>query len=137
MIEHFEAENCGCLKSVACDLTPSYAFIGPNDSGEATLLRAICESVSVVAGTPYAVGPQDVPTVLRIRAGRLSFDLSEHNSVISDGLTTERLPDRSVLHRKHCRTAITSPVWAALLKKLQGGRGSLDSMEKHSARRVG
>ncbi|MGH7293692.1 MAG: AAA family ATPase, partial [Polyangiaceae bacterium] len=31
----------GCLKDVRCSLTPLHAFIGPNDSGKSTLLRAI------------------------------------------------------------------------------------------------
>jgi AAA15 family ATPase/GTPase len=42
MIEKLFAENYGCLKKVE---TPAlgmlHAFIGPNDSGKSTLLRAV------------------------------------------------------------------------------------------------
>ncbi|WP_081865677.1 AAA family ATPase [Chondromyces apiculatus] len=40
-IERFTAKNYGCLKDVTVQLTPLHAFIGPNDSGKSTLLRAI------------------------------------------------------------------------------------------------
>ena len=41
MITRFRAKNYGCLKNVEIDLTPVHAFIGPNDSGKSTLLRAV------------------------------------------------------------------------------------------------
>lgn len=40
-IHKLAAKNYGCLKDVAVELTPLHAFIGPNDSGKSTLLRAI------------------------------------------------------------------------------------------------
>ncbi len=39
-IRRLIAKNYGCLKDVEVDLTPLHAFIGPNDSGKSTLLRA-------------------------------------------------------------------------------------------------
>jgi predicted ATPase len=34
-------EKFGCIQSVECGLSPLHAFIGPNDSGKTTLLRAL------------------------------------------------------------------------------------------------
>ena len=42
MIHRFEAVNYRCLKKVVIDnLTPLHAFVGPNDSGKSTILRAM------------------------------------------------------------------------------------------------
>jgi predicted ATPase len=37
--------NFGCVKDVTVDLTPLHAFVGPNDSGKSTLLRALRAAV--------------------------------------------------------------------------------------------
>ena len=39
-IERLTVKNYGCVKDVSIELTPFHAFIGPNDSGKSTLLRA-------------------------------------------------------------------------------------------------
>ncbi len=41
MIKTFRAHDYGCLMDVTATLTPLHAFIGPNDSGKSTLLRAV------------------------------------------------------------------------------------------------
>ena len=51
MITRFSAKNYGCIKDVTCALTPLHAFIGPNDSGKSTLLRAIAACVR--SDVPY------------------------------------------------------------------------------------
>lgn len=40
-ISSFAVQNFACLKDVSAELTPLHAFIGPNDSGKSTLLRAL------------------------------------------------------------------------------------------------
>jgi predicted ATPase len=40
-IERLTIKNYGCVKDVSVELTPLHAFIGPNDSGKSTLLRAL------------------------------------------------------------------------------------------------
>ena len=50
MITKIKAENYGCLKKVAVDLTPLHAFIGPNDSGKSTLLHAVRSLVGFTSG---------------------------------------------------------------------------------------
>ena len=40
-IQRFTARNYGCLRDVTVELSPLHAFIGPNDSGKSTLLRAL------------------------------------------------------------------------------------------------
>ncbi len=40
-IERLTVKNYGCVKDVSVELTPLHAFIGPNDSGKSTLLRAL------------------------------------------------------------------------------------------------
>lgn len=55
MIQTLRAKNYGCLLDVEAKLTPLHAFIGPNDSGKSTLLRA------VRAVTRMATGPSEAP----------------------------------------------------------------------------
>ncbi len=43
MLNQFQVFNFQCLKNVSVHLTPLHAFIGPNDSGKSTTLRAINE----------------------------------------------------------------------------------------------
>lgn len=50
MIVEFHAENFGCLKNVTARLTRLHAFIGPNDSGKSTLLRAVATLSHIAAG---------------------------------------------------------------------------------------
>ncbi len=40
-IERLTVKNYGCVKDASVELTPLHAFIGPNDSGKSTLLRAM------------------------------------------------------------------------------------------------
>ncbi len=50
MITELHARNYGCLRDVvAAHLSPIHAFIGPNDSGKSTLLRA-ARVLAVFAG---------------------------------------------------------------------------------------
>jgi predicted ATPase len=57
-IERFTARNYGCLKDVTVALTPLHAFIGPNDSGKSTLLRAMRTAVQL-AGSSFTFDEQD------------------------------------------------------------------------------
>ncbi len=41
MIEAYRIQNFGCIRDIQGCLTPLHAFIGPNDSGKSTLLRAL------------------------------------------------------------------------------------------------
>lgn len=52
MIRTLRAQNYGCLLDVTATLTPLHAFIGPNDSGKSTLLRAIRTVFHVAQGMP-------------------------------------------------------------------------------------
>jgi predicted ATPase len=54
MIQRFQASDFGCLKNVEAHLTPLHAFIGPNDSGKTTLLRAIQAAARFVTGVGAA-----------------------------------------------------------------------------------
>jgi predicted ATPase len=49
MIERLEIENYGCIKKAGFALTPLHAFIGPNDSGKSTILRAVRTLASAVS----------------------------------------------------------------------------------------
>jgi predicted ATPase len=51
VITRFKAQGYRCLKDVEVRLTPLHAFIGPNDSGKTTLLRAV-EASLTSAETP-------------------------------------------------------------------------------------
>lgn len=41
MLSGMKVTHFGCVESVEMELTPLHAFIGPNDSGKSTLLRAV------------------------------------------------------------------------------------------------
>src|SRR5262245_52148267 len=40
-IQRLTVKNYGCIKDITATLTPLHAFIGPNDGGKSTLLRAV------------------------------------------------------------------------------------------------
>lgn len=50
MINRFEASQFGCVKEVSLALSQVHAFIGPNDSGKCTLLRAIATAAQLALG---------------------------------------------------------------------------------------
>jgi predicted ATPase len=50
-IERLTVKNYGCVKDVSVELTPLHAFIGPNDSGKSTLLRAVRTLVQLAGDT--------------------------------------------------------------------------------------
>jgi len=50
-IRRLVAKNYGCLKDVSIELTPLHAFIGPNDSGKSTILRAVRTLLQLASGT--------------------------------------------------------------------------------------
>lgn len=47
-IRSVSVQNFGCLKDVRAVLTPLHAFIGPNDSGKSTLLRALRSAMHLI-----------------------------------------------------------------------------------------
>jgi energy-coupling factor transporter ATP-binding protein EcfA2 len=52
VIKTFRAKSYGCLHDVKATLTPLHAFIGPNDSGKSTLLRAVRTLMAASTPTP-------------------------------------------------------------------------------------
>jgi predicted ATPase len=80
VIKTFRAKNYGCLKDVTATLTPLHAFIGPNDSGKSTLLRAVQTVVMGGYGQPdgsFRVDPLGIDGVLEvIYPDLLSYRLS-------------------------------------------------------------
>lgn len=62
-IQRLEVENYGCIRKASFTLGPLHAFIGPNDSGKSTVLRALRAATQFAAGcfsgTPGNWGPFD------------------------------------------------------------------------------
>lgn len=59
-IQKVKINNCGCIKEAEVELSSLHAFVGPNDSGKSTLLRAVRSATHLAVGTftqNYAVGP--------------------------------------------------------------------------------
>lgn len=54
MIESFAIENVGPIQRVEGRLTALHAFIGPNDSGKSTILRALSDAAGLYARTRTA-----------------------------------------------------------------------------------
>lgn len=71
-VDRLQVENFACVKSVDVSLTPLHAFIGPNDSGKSTLLRAIMYLCARVSGLTYHtgyVGPQPSASIVTAHTG--------------------------------------------------------------------
>lgn len=49
-IRRLEVENYGCIRKASFALSPLHAFIGPNDSGKSTVLRALRTAAQFAAG---------------------------------------------------------------------------------------
>ncbi len=50
-IERIDIEGYGCIRKASIALSPIHAFIGPNDSGKSTILRAVRTVAQFAAGT--------------------------------------------------------------------------------------
>lgn len=77
-ISSFAVQNFACLKDVSAELTPLHAFIGPNDSGKSTLLRALRTSRELITrrfscSTDGVVSPFDPGPLIRGTSFRLLF----------------------------------------------------------------
>jgi len=74
MIDAIELENFGCVRKARIALTPLHAFVGPNDSGKTTTLRAI-DAITQVAsrGRCWLTAPSDMG-IKRSQQGRAVTD---------------------------------------------------------------
>ena len=63
-ITRLRAKNFGCLRDVDVQLSPLHAFIGPNDSGKSTLLRAMRTIVHLASDEFHDVDSSDGSTHL-------------------------------------------------------------------------
>lgn len=54
-IERLDVRGVGCLSDVGVELTPLHAFIGPNDAGKSTMLRAVQAAVTSPSSEVVAV----------------------------------------------------------------------------------
>jgi len=116
MIKLFAAQGFGCLKQVEVELTPLHAFIGPNDSGKSTLLKAIdgfsqYASQRLRDGVPYLNYLPQSPHAVILQAtnkgnaawrvmgarGNVAVDAIPNQPVISDDLVKEQVTFRSEL----------------------------------------
>jgi predicted ATPase len=93
-IEELHVEGFGCLRNVDAMLTPLHAFIGPNDSGKSTLLRAVRTAVQFAGATfiqrreshawyPFDPGfsPRPTPFSLRLHGegGRWAYEVGRRS----------------------------------------------------------
>ena len=60
-INYLAVKNFGCIKDVTAKLSPIHAFIGPNDSGKSTLLRALRTAMQLLAGHFNGAFPEIKP----------------------------------------------------------------------------
>jgi predicted ATPase len=74
VITHFEAKAYGPIKHATCELSPVHAFIGPNDSGKSSLLRALVTAVNSAVGKApqYLIGAPE----LSIASGSTKITIS-------------------------------------------------------------
>jgi predicted ATPase len=84
MIESFTVSNFGCVRNASAKLTPLHAFIGPNDSGKSTVLRALQWAAAWRR-------PQTVPAQVSDGGGRVELSL---RSVRASGRISVQPHDR-------------------------------------------
>jgi len=88
-IRRIEIQNFGCLVDVDIPLTPLHCFIGPNDSGKSTILRAV-ETVSRLLVSPdpsrypelMGYG-QKRPVSLTVEADGYFFSCQVHGTTVT------------------------------------------------------
>ncbi len=98
-IELLEVENFGCLKNVSAKLSRLHAFVGPNDSGKSTLLKAVSCVFS------FAGGNQNAASDLLL------------NSVVVPSKLSVKMPDSA--HKDRIQYQIHSVVDGARLERRQ------------------
>lgn len=137
MIQTFKARNYGCLRDVSIPLTALHAFIGPNDTGKSTILRAIRSVAQLADGTqtlsdpliPVRVLPrmisQERSLLLAATASRGTFTFSMREGIYysewsSDGRRDEgqRLPDSTYTSRGEWYDSIVEEFRGAAFVKL-------------------
>lgn len=112
MIRRFHARNFGCLKEVSTpDLTPLHAFIGPNDSGKSTLLRAIESLVDVLAQEQTRQAVEPAIARMRERCGTNGVRLVAETS--HGFVAVEEIPDNFAEFAGTGRFGVDSPsdIW--------------------------
>jgi ABC-type branched-subunit amino acid transport system ATPase component len=90
-IRTLSVENLGCVRKVEVALTPLHAFIGPNDSGKSTLLRAVRAALQFSSGTlrydeaqqlwPFDPGFEDATNVRITSSTGASYGVSRFERV--------------------------------------------------------
>lgn len=81
-ISHMHIKSYGCIKDASADLTRIHAFIGPNDSGKTTLLKAIqvsLQHVGVAFG--FLPAPTSTPDPATRRLPVSSFRVSGNGEI--------------------------------------------------------
>ncbi len=105
MIKKFRAKGFGCLKDVTAHLTPLHAFIGPNDSGKSTLLKAIDTLGRFSAGAfmgdlPHLAYFQESAAVLLSAFGggseRCMIEGTASELVLTTGPVIEKAPRQKI-----------------------------------------
>lgn len=136
-IERLTVQNYGCVKDVSVELTPFHAFIGPNDSGKSTLLRATRTLVQLAGNTfqgtfeaplPFDPGiswTSPLNSTLEFARNRDEYGISAIGRQVEERLKTNGIAS-SLGARAWPRDKIlevqagfrqTNPAWAKLLSQ--------------------
>ena len=108
-IERLTLKDYGPVKDLSVRLTPLHAFIGPNDSGKSTLLRAMRTAVQL-AGSTFTLDERDQPepfdpglvSALKHSAKEARIEVCWRNVIYrvwDPGNITKEIYHQAVIHR--------------------------------------
>lgn len=105
-INRLSIEEVGCVKKMEAELTPLHAFIGPNDSGKSTMLRAVeavlrrAQSTSPIHALERWLPSADAAFRVRLRLGSEPFHAELCSSSVDGGFIVES-PDARWTYARH------------------------------------
>lgn len=105
-INRLSIEEVGCVKKMEAELTPLHAFIGPNDSGKSTLLRAVeavltrAQNRSSIHGLGNYLPSADAAFRVRLSIGSEPFHAELCSSTVDGGFIVEA-PDAKWTYARH------------------------------------
>lgn len=120
-IDRIRIQGFGCIEDVSLELGPLQAFIGPNDSGKSTILRAVQVVVEAILEPQAPPGSPLLRDTLEIEVGKRAHGVMQMFTGLSGGVS--RTGDRLLVFGQDVERYQPNPLlghgpsqWAATLR---------------------